>query len=105
MANPIDHMSYLPGVLENDRELVELKEGQYQGSWKKRGGCGAFMVLARKWDRLEAYLEGRGWDIFGAALDDEREEGLRSDIQDLRCYLALVEAELRRQETVLNGET
>jgi len=40
-------------LVEDDvRELVEA-EKSYGDSWRKRGGVGAFMMLARKWDRIE----------------------------------------------------
>ena len=40
-------------LVEDDvRELVEA-EKSYGDSWRKRGGTGAFMMLARKWDRIE----------------------------------------------------
>jgi hypothetical protein len=52
------------------------------------------MMLARKWDRLEKAVEAHGWDVFAAARGDERVEGIRDDLADLRRYLLLVETEL-----------
>ena len=65
----------------------------YKDSWKRRGGIGAFMMLARKWDRLENSAKHFGWDIFKALIADRRPEGLIDDIRDLRRYLELVEHE------------
>lgn len=65
----------------------------YGDSWKKRGGVGAFMMLARKWDRLENAVKKHGYDIFTAIEGDTRAEGIMDDIRDLRRYLLLVEAE------------
>jgi hypothetical protein len=66
----------------------------YGNSWKKRGGVGAFMMLARKWDRLEQLLSTKyNFDIFLAMDQDDRGEGIIDDIRDLRRYLLLVEAE------------
>ena len=73
-------------------------EQSYGDSWKKRGGVGAFMMLARKWDRLENQVTKVNYDIFQAIQHDTRPEGILDDIQDLRRYLLLVEAEVR-----LNG--
>mgnify|MGYP003649921829 CR=1 FL=1 len=73
-------------------------EQSYGDSWKKRGGVGAFMMLARKWDRLENQVTKVNYDIFQAIQQDTRPEGILDDIQDLRRYLLLVEAEVR-----LNG--
>ena len=37
-----------------DSDVVALQEAEksYGDSWRKRGGVGAFMMLARKWDRI-----------------------------------------------------
>jgi len=53
------------------------------------------MMLARKWDRLEKQVGEYNYDIFRAAYDDRREEGIIDDIRDLRRYLFLVEAQVR----------
>ena len=75
-------------------------EQSYGDSWKKLGGVGAFMMLARKWDRLENQVTKVNYDVFQAIKEDTRPEGILDDIQDLRRYLLLVEAEVR-----LNGIT
>ena len=49
-------------------------EKSYGISWKKRGGVGAFMMLARKWDRIENQVKNHGWDIFATAKKDTRPE-------------------------------
>ena len=74
-----------------------VKAGQsYGDSWKQRGGVGAFMMLARKWDRIENQVKPNGWDIFETYKKDTRAEGILDDIQDLRRYLLLVEEEITR---------
>lgn len=83
-------------VAETDVDKLHVAEQSYGDSWKQRGGVGAFMMLARKWDRLENQVSGKHYDIFQAAQDDERPEGIIDDIRDLRRYLLLVEAELLR---------
>ena len=78
-----------------DTEQLHISEQSYGDSWRKRGGIGAFMMLARKWDRLEKQVEEHGWDVFSAIKCDERPEGILDDIKDLRRYLLLVEAHIR----------
>ena len=80
-----------------DKDVDTLKKAQesYGDSWRDRGGIGAFMMLARKWDRLEKQVEEHGWDVFSAIKCDERPEGILDDIKDLRRYLLLVEAHIR----------
>lgn len=106
---------HLRNVSEEDYQELLHKEKTYKGSWKKRGGVGAFMMLARKWDRIESIAEaGLGhsadqrlsketvsqYDIL-SILQYETSWGsagmdgtLLAEIRDLRRYLLLVEAEL-----------
>lgn len=78
-----------------DASEVEARDRTYGSSWEKRGGIGAFMMLARKWDRIEKQVEGNGYDIFATILRDPSESGILDDIADLRRYLLLVEARVR----------
>ena len=93
MMDPIN----LRKLTEEDIECLVKAERSYGDSWKKRGGVGAFMMLARKWDRLEKQVWNYGWDIFEAIQDDDRPEGVLDDIRDLRRYLLLVEEEMERE--------
>ncbi len=68
--------------------LLEEKGKFYGDSWRKRGGPGAFMVMARKWDRIENICQPLGYDIFKAL--DADSGGVRDDIQDLIGYLLLI---------------
>ncbi len=81
-------------ALEDHSTLIE-KGKHYGDSWKKRGGVGAFMMAARKADRIENILKNQEdavWDIF---LAGERNTGdILDDIADLRRYLLLIEAEI-----------
>ena len=84
-------------AMESDIETLVEKEGSYGNSWKRRGGVGAFMMLARKWDRIENCLSDRAderYDIFHAMMQDMRDDGILDDIRDLRRYLLLVESEV-----------
>ena len=78
-------------ITNGDVEGLLKAEQSYGDSWKKRGGVGAFMMLARKWDRIENQVKKHGWDVFLAMERDKRPEGIADDIKDLRCYLLLVE--------------
>ena len=101
MENKLEEQSLSP-ILKMAREIaiqdivaLAKAEQSYGDSWKKRGGIGAFMMLARKWDRLETQVSAKNFDVFEAADQDKRPEGILDDIQDLRRYLFLVEAELK----------
>lgn len=98
-------------LAKDDVLALKLAEQSYGDSWKSRGGNGAFMMLARKWDRINnqskyTVTSSRGeevfyWDIFQAIEDDPSPTGIFDDIQDLRRYLLLVESEVR---TLLGSE-
>lgn len=121
-------MSYIDRIAliaMDDAVVLKKKDAEYGGSWLRRGGIGAFMMLARKWDRLETAMQtkmsiqvahdpkvtgGDGYseqdfyddpvdkfDIITRAVEDGREEGILDDIGDLRRYLLLVEAEIRER--------
>ena len=92
------YLDQLRVCANRDVQVLLEKEQDYKGSWKKRGGCGAYMMLARKWDRLEAIMERSNWDIFTVWENDPRLEGIRDDIRDLRRYLLLVEAEMEARQ-------
>jgi len=83
------------GVLcQEDVDALHEAEQSYGDSWRQRGGVGAFMMLARKWDRLEKQTNDFGYDLFAAINDDTRDEGILDDIRDLRRYLLLVESHM-----------
>lgn len=83
-------------ALEDVESLTHSQES-YGDSWKKRGGVGAFMMLARKWDRIENQVKKHNFDIFETIYADPSNEGIIDDIWDLRRYLILVEAEVRAE--------
>ena len=91
-------------VAQVDVTKLHKAEQSYGKSCIQRGGVGAFMMLARKWDRLEKQVNESNYDIFLAAEKDTRAEGILDDIQDLRRYLMLVEAEIIRKETTNDQE-
>ena len=81
-------------IAYKDVQQLHEAEKSYGDSWKQRGGVGAFMMLARKWDRIENQTQREKYDIFQTIRIDNREEGVIDDIRDLRRYLLLVEAEM-----------
>ena len=107
-----DHIAHLNEVMDEAERVIREKDAQYAASWKSRGGAGAFMMLARKWDRIEQAMspsEGDAsksnlalnvdkpiapYDIITACVEDSRMEGILDDIKDLRNYLTLVETEV-----------
>jgi hypothetical protein len=103
----LGYLDQLNEVAQEDVAGLKKAQQSYGNSWKQRGGIGAFMMLARKWDRLENRVSREGittstgdrptpaFDIFLHVASDTRAEGVIDDIRDLRRYLMLVEAELR----------
>jgi hypothetical protein len=84
-----------------DTQELKCAEKSYGNSWKKRGGVGAFMMLARKWDRIENQVTKFNYNIFEAIITELHKgenilepKGILDDIQDLRRYLFLIEAEV-----------
>jgi hypothetical protein len=104
--NDMEHMQYLESIAKEDVRFVEMRESTYRGSWKRRGGPGVFMNLARKWDRLEHYASRTGWDLWATLHGGlEGEDGTAlAEIRDLRRYLLLVEAELMSRHTTAVAE-
>ena len=92
---PTTYMDLLGPIAQQDVNILHQKELDYGGSWKARGGVGAFMMAARKFDRIEQQLKrfDVSYNIFFAIQNDPRPEGIIDDIRDLRRYLLLIEAE------------
>ena len=82
----------------HDSEQLIRKDAEYGGSWCKRGGIGAFMMMARKWDRVVTQVERCDGDIL-RALDDKRDEGILDDFGDLRRYVILIVSWLEARDT------
>jgi len=91
----------LQDLADDDVKGLQKAAKSYGNSWKKRGGVGAFMMLARKWDRLENQVEKHRYDIFEAIANDQCPEGIIDDIRDLRRYLLLVDEHMANVEAGL----
>jgi hypothetical protein len=90
-------------IAQKDLTQLISAEKSYGDSWRRRGGTGAFMMLARKFDRIEQQSKSVNWDIFEACEKYTGEEGLLDDIGDLRRYLFLVEQFVRHGEGTLEA--
>jgi hypothetical protein len=99
------YLDQLSAIADADVANIEEKERAYGSSWKRRGGIGAFMMFARKFDRIEQRVSteipaaagapgAQRHNLFQHIVADRRAEGLLEDIRDLRRYLILVEAEM-----------
>ena len=84
-------------LASSDVTALEKAQESYGDSWRNRGGVGAFMMLARKWDRIENQVTKEGYDIFKTIHNDPSSTGILDDIRDLRRYLLLVEAHVSRK--------
>ncbi len=85
----------IKSIAQDDINSLIESEKSYGDSWKRRGGTGAFMMLARKFDRIEQQSKDCNYDVFEAGSKHTGEDGLLDDIGDLRRYLFLVEDEIR----------
>lgn len=94
-----DDYKHMKSLVEQDLAFLIKKDKTYAGSWKQRGGVGAFMMLARKWDRIENFAKGHSkqYDIFDLVLSSKDPEDILDDFKDLRNYLLLAEDFIRKQ--------
>ncbi len=83
----------LEGIAIADARELMIKDREYDSSWRKRGGVGAFMMMARKWDRIENLVVD--YDIFVAW--EVNRGNIQDDIGDLRRYLMLLEEFMTRE--------
>lgn len=108
------YLDQLQALADGDVANIEEKERAYGSSWKRRGGIGAFMMLARKFDRIEQRVSSeiaatadtpgaQRHNLFQHIVADRRTEPLLDDIRDLRRYLILVEAEMAARGAIEIG--
>ena len=96
-------------IAESDVSALVEAHRSYGESWKKRGGVGAYMMLARKWDRIENQMQQcePQFDILNELCLDMasgKKDGILDDVRDLRRYLELCEAEAQRMAEVVREE-
>ena len=85
------------GNPESDVAQLRTKNAEYGESWLRRGGRGAFHMLARKADRLEAQV--KKWGSLEAAINGDSTESILDTIGDLRRYCLLVLSFLEMKAT------
>ncbi len=107
-------LAQLRHIADQDVVTIEEKERAYGDSWRRNGGIGAFMIFARKWDRIKQRVTTQiepSNSQPGAARDnilehiaaDRRAEPILDDIRDLRQFLLLVETEMAARGAVQVG--
>jgi hypothetical protein len=90
----VEDYDQIQRLANQDVAVLQIKGQHYGRSWLKRGGVGAFMMLARKWDRIENDASKDDFNILTALKNaDANGKDLLDDIRDLRRYLLLVESE------------
>lgn len=94
------YLEELDRIAKNDVEALKASQKNYGDSWCRRGGIGAYMIMIRKFDRLDNYMPNFNYDIFKAINDDSRKENVLNDIQDARRYLMLIEAYVLANEAI-----
>jgi hypothetical protein len=92
-ASNFNYHRHLEGICKADVEYIKRKDVQYDASWKKRGGQGAFFTIVRPWDRFNSISQSAGYDLFETGPDGS----LIACVRDLRRYLLLLEAEMEEQ--------
>ncbi len=122
-------LDQLQPIADDDVRAIEEKETDYGDSWRRNGGIGAFMIFARKWDRIKQRVttevappQEQQIDLDLPDLDkasgpmkasrdnilehiaaDRRAEPILDDIRDLRQFLLLTEAEMVARGAVQIG--
>jgi hypothetical protein len=99
-GNKLRYHRHLEAITQADMDYVRRKDAQYDASWKRRGGAGAFFTIVRPWDRFETISQGAGYDLFQKIQEeglDGPDGSLIACVRDLRRYLLLLEAELTEQ--------
>lgn len=100
-----ENIAVVRNLVCEDADALAKSEKSYGHSWKNRGGVGAFMMLARKWDRIENQSKKLNYDIFETIIADPSPTGIIDDIRDLRRYLLLVESEMITRGVIKDGST
>jgi hypothetical protein len=81
-------------LISGDADFLRTAQKNYGNSWKMRGGVGAYMMMARKFDRMYTRMKPYDGDIHRAIKAETYRDGMIDDLRDLRRYVTLVIAEL-----------
>ena len=60
----MNHMQHLESVALSDCAVLQMKEGTYQGSWKRAGGRSAWFMARRNLDRLITMMSPKEFPDF-----------------------------------------
>lgn len=99
-----EQTAMLQKVANNMVSLLQSKDQTYRGSWRKRGGRGAWFTMIRPIDRLEKIVEQHDDDIFKALLDDDakgitgQDGSVMATLNDIMGYCMLVKAHFLLQK-------
>lgn len=88
----MDHLKFLEPISQCLVKMLHEKEREYKGSWKKRGGVGAFFVAIRKADALEEIVRKNDYDVF-SLLGVSGAASIEDQLEDLAGYCLLILAE------------
>ena len=72
MGKTTTNYATLERIAITDTKVLIDKGRSYGDSWIKRGGVGAFMMLARKWDRIEQQCSN--WEHNYDIMEDYRND-------------------------------
>lgn len=97
-----EHLDHLARIVTECEQLVRAKEDIYGGSWKQRGGVGAYFVSVRKFDSLEALVKAKGYDVF-ADLTHKGDGTIEDTLRDIVGYGLLILSERRRLRVLAGG--
>ena len=53
LNDKLEYHRHLEAIVHADVEYVRRKDAQYDASWKKRDGVGAFFTIVRPWEVLK----------------------------------------------------
>lgn len=80
----------LQGVASRIVRRLVTKGRMYNESWRKRGGVDSFMMMARKWDRIEEQAGRFGFNSIRLLREHEViVDGPKDDVEDLAAYCLL----------------
>jgi hypothetical protein len=92
-----EYVKHIPDIQKMDFKTAIAGADKYGPKIFQREPGGAFHATWRKADRIEHIMAKYGYNIFAAIEDDPTDVGVLDDIRDLRVYLTLWEAEMRKR--------
>ena len=90
----VSYMKEVTNTLAEIKIMVDAGYKKYGESCLKRGYLGLYMMLARKWDRIELVMERSNYSLQNALSCNPPPDGLLDDINDLIVYLVILRSEI-----------